>query len=258
VGSAIKETIVASHAVWVGDYQRAFGLYMQVLDSQRDLDTLTAYKVNFELVVVSTIIGKHEIAQTFIARLEDRFDHVDQVAKEIETKSERSIEKMQSSIIGQFIRTKKFNHEKIRDVVESFSGEKDILALFISPQHSRNTLRSAVRHAKKMQIPEVFEEGIFRFTLSSDLYRVVGKAYSARELHLERLRDLMNLKVLADNLNMFYVENEDLRIIAGMQRDGLVVCHYLREHPRDTQGPEKIHVFFRNVSKALSEPEGNQ
>jgi hypothetical protein len=247
----IPKELLASHAIWIGDYASAFDFYMQILAESNVKDALVMYKVNFELAVVSTIIGKHDIAYECLARLEEDFRRVEETGERVRAKTEQSFEKMESTILREFRRTRKFDSERINEMLQYIDEEKDMLALFVSPRYSRSTLKSAIRKAMRIQPPEVLEEGIFKFTSKTDLYRVTGKAYSLKELKLEKLLLLPTIDVLVQSPNAFYVENEDLRIFACLQRDGLALCYHLLQSSRDIVGADKVRTFFRNMTEAF-------
>lgn len=137
-------------------------------------------------------------------------------------------------------------------IKEYFPHKNDVLALFISPRYARTSLSGTIRNSKNIKVPHIFQEGIFKFSLSSELYRVVGRAYSTMDLSLETLQHNKPIKVLIQNANIYYVEDENLRTIAGIQREGLVLCHYLLQSPQDAEGSRNIWAFLRNLSKVFS------
>lgn len=249
----LRELILADNAMWVGDFEHAFDLYNRILESKKPLDILSFYRANFQLAVVSTILEKTEKSSECLDRLEDIFTNVEENYRRIAETLERSIEEMQSSTIRQFLKSKRFDRGKIDSMLkEYFPHEKDVLALFISPRYARISLRATIRNLKNIKLPHIFQEGIFRFSLSSELYRVVGRAYSTRDLSLETLQLQEPIKVLIQNANIYHVEDENLRIIAGIQREGLVLCHYLLQSSKDTEGSSNIRAFLRDLSSIFS------
>jgi len=144
--------------------------------------------------------------------------------------------------------------EKIENLLtEYFPDDEGLLAFFISPRYAKGFLRTAIRNAETSRAPQVLEEGIFRYTLSSELYRVIGRAYSTQELSLETLHQLKPVKVQIENPNVYYIEDEHLRIIAGVQREGLLLCQYLLQNSQDVTGVSQIRTFLYSLSKAFSE-----
>ena len=245
--------MLADNAMWVGDYECAFDFYNRILESEKPLDVLSFYRANFQLAVVSTILEKTEKSSKCINRLEGIFTNVEENYRRIAETAEKSIEEMQSSMIRQFLKSKRFDRGKIDSLLkEYFPHKNDVLALFISPRYARTSLRETIRNSKNIKVPHIFQEGIFKFSLSSELYRVVGRAYSTMDLSLETLQHHKPIKVLIQNANIYYVEDENLRTIAGIQREGLVLCHYLLQSSQDAEGSRNIRAFLRNLSKVFS------
>lgn len=248
-----RELLLASYAMWVGDYTGALRFYTKILQSEKPLDTLSLYRIDFDLAIIDTILKRHELTNTHIGRLEEAFRNVEETVVRIRDRTEQSLEQMQSSTITQFLASRQFDREKIDNMLkEYFPHKKGALALFISPRYARILLRNAIRNAEKGKVPRVLEEGIFKYTLSSELYRAIGRAYSTMELELEKLHQFEPIRILMKNPNVYYVEDENLRTIAGIHREGLVLCNYLVQNSQDTLGTSRIRTFLHNLSKAFS------
>ena len=249
---SINDRLLASHALWARDYYRAFEL-LNVISSETNLNSLSAFKTNFELAIVSKIVKRPEVAQKSIEKLENVFKNSERVAMANNNEyKDRRIEKTESSIIDEFMKTK-FDYEKVNEFLYAIPEKKDSLELLISPNYSRNVLKSAIRRANKIKIPEVRKEGIFSFTVSSDFYRVTCRAYTENELELERLLSCKEMNMLAKNSNSYYIEDEELRIISGLRRDGLVLSYYLVQGSKDTKGLENLNLFLRSISRVFSQ-----
>ena len=249
----LQELLWASHAMWVGDYMSALKFYTETLKSGKPMDPLSLYKINFELAIVSTVLKKHNLANVHIERLEEAFRDMERTRRNIRDRTELSIERIQSLTLKEFLMKKQFDRKKIDGLLrEYFPRERDVLAFFISPRYAKGFLKTAIRNAEMGKVPQVLEEGIFKYTLSSELYREIGRAYSTRELELETLYRLKPVRVLIKNPNVYYVEDENLRIIAGIQREGLVLCQYLLQNSQDTVGANQIRAFLQNLSTTFS------
>lgn len=239
-------SLLASHAMWAGDYEGAWEFYTKYLKLEKRLDPLALYRTHFNLAILSTVLEKRELGSVYLERLDQIFNNIESTRRAIRERTDLDIEEIRALI------AKQTDSEKIDNLLaEYFPSEDDLLAFFIPPRYARGFLRAVIRNAEMGGIPEVIEEGIFKYTISSELYRVVGKAYSTKELTLEKLHRIVAVKVLIENPNVYCVEDENLRTIAGIQREGLVLCHYLLQDSRDTTGASRIRAFLHNLSEAF-------
>jgi len=257
MNSKLPARMLADHTMWIEDYEKAFEYYNKILkDIQRtqyDSDELFSYKVNFELAIVSSILGKTKTLDGCIERLERTFEDLEAARHDIQERTGKSVEDLRSLIKRRLVKTKRFDIEEMDTLLnEQFPRRTDKLTLLISPRYARTSLRTAIRNAEKIRAPQVYIEGIFRFTMSSELYRVVAKAYCPIELKLEALHQCKPLRILAENQNAYYVEDESLRVIAGIQREGLVFCHYLLQSSRDAEAFQNVRAFLNILSKAFT------
>lgn len=242
-----RETLLASYAMWAKDYEGALEFYTKLLQSEKRLGTMSLYRIHFDLAIASTVLRKREVANVYINKLEQVFNSVERIRDNIKGRTNLSIEEIQSQI------AKQIDPKKIDNLLtEYFPSDEGLLAFFISPRYARGFLRTAIRNAETSRAPQVLKEGIFRYTLSSELYRVIGMAYSTQELTLENLHQLRPVRVLIENPNVYYVEDEHLRTIAGVQREGLVLCQYLLQNSQDATGASQIRAFLHNLSKTFS------
>lgn len=249
--------MLASHAMWVGDYERAFEYYSNsLMDMQRGLyvsDELLLYKVNFELAIISSILEKTKTLDSCVGRLERTFGDLEATQHDIQKRTEKSIEDLRLSIMRRLAKTKRFDIEEIDTLLkEQFPRRRDILTLLIDPRYARSSLWTAIRNAEKIEVPHVYEEGIFRFTMRPELYMVFAKAYCTVELELETLHKCEPLRILVENPSAYYVENESLRTIAGIQREGLVFCHYMPQSSRDAEAFQNVRAFLDILSRAFT------
>jgi len=248
-----RELLLASHAMWVGDFEGALSFYTKIQNSERVLDPLLQYRINFDLVVIGTMLKKDYFAKTYLGKLEKSFQQAEEIIAHISDRPEKSLEAIQAVTIRQFLQSKQFDRKKISNILQEYFPTKEgALALFISPRYARISLRNIIRNAEKGNIPQVLEGGIFKYTLSSELYRVIGRAYSVFELELEELNQFKKVKILVKNSNVYYLEDEELRTIASVYREGIVFCNYLVQNSQDTSGAERIHAFLENISKVFS------
>lgn len=252
----IPMLMLASHAMWVGDYEQAFEYYSKSLrDIQKDpriSDELLLYKVNFELAIISSIMGKAKTLDSCVGRLERTFEDLEATQHDIQERTEKSIEDLRLLIMRRLAKTNRFDIKEVDTLLkEQFSSRRDILTLLIPPRYARSSLWTTVKNAKKIEVPQVHEEGIFRFTMSSELYMVVAKAYCTVELKLETLHNYESLRILVETPNAYYVENESLRTIAGIQREGLVFCHYFPQSSRDSESFQNVRAFLGILSRAF-------
>jgi len=242
-----REDILASRAMWARDYERAFKFYSSFLQAKGRLDTLMSYRIYFDLTVVSTILGKFDFESIYHKNFNDLLADIAETRDRMKERTRLSIEKVRSRIAEQ-TDPKKMQ----RLLTKYFPREEEMLGYFISPRYSRGFLRTVLRNAKTSRPPQVFEAGIFRYTLDSELYRVIGKAYSIEDLELERLPESGFVEALIKNPGVYYVENKDLGIIAAIQREGLVLVQYFLRASKDNEGSDQIAEFLRTISKILS------
>ena len=233
--------------MWVKDYEGARGYYIKLLQLEESLDILSLYRIHFDLAIACTILRKHELANVYVEKLEQVFTNMERTRDSVKDRTNLGIEELWSHIARQI------DPEKIENLLaECFPDDEGLLTFFISPRYARGFLRTAIRNAKTSRAPQVLREGIFRYTLSSELYRVIGRVYGTQELSLENLHQLEPVRVLIENPNVYYVEDEHLRTVAGVQREGLVFCQYLSQDSQDVAGAGQIRTFLYNLSKAFS------
>jgi len=245
-----RKDLLASHAMWARDYEGALKFYTEYLQLEEHLDALSSYRVYFDLVVLSTILRKPQLADLYRGKLQLFFEYMKETRYSMRKKTGLSIEGMWSKI------ARETDPRKMEALLaEYFPEEKDLLGLFMSPRYALGFLRAVVRNVELSRPPPVFEEGIFKYTLDSELYRVIGKAYSIDELELERFSESELVNVLIKNPTVYYVENAKLNIIAGIQREGLVLCQYFLRNSKDMEGFNQIHDFLRIISEVLSKPQ---
>lgn len=239
--------LLASHAMWARDYQGALELYTKYLKSEEHIDMLSLYRVHFNLAILSTMLGRDDLAHSYLEKLEDAFSKVERTRQTMKERTRVDIEDIWA------LMTEQPDPNNIESLLtEHFAEKEDLLAIHVSPRYARGFLRSAIRNAEISAIPRVMKEGILRYTLSSELYRVVGRAYGTQELTLENLQKIKPLKVLIENPNVHYVEYESLRVIAAIQREGRILCQYLLTHSQDSAGAQQIRAFLHALSEAFS------
>ena len=239
--------LLASHAMWARDYAEALKLYTQYLESEEHIDVLSSYRAQFNVAILSAVLGKEALAYSHFERLEALFSNMERTRQTVKRRTEADI-----GDVWQLI-TKQPSSDNVRGLLaEYFPEEEELLALFVSPRYARGFLKSAIRYAEMSAIPRVMKEGIFKYTLTSELYRVVGRAYSIQELTLRKLHKIKTLEVLIENPNVYYVQDENLRVVAAIQREGRILCQYSLEHPQDSAGSRQIQVLLHTLSEILS------
>lgn len=247
MGNEDRRDLLAGYAMWARDYARAVEFYEGFLQSRAHLDSLMAYRTYFDLTIANTILAKSESAQLYREKLESYIERM-RTRYIVRENRKVSIARIRSRIMQET------NPIKMRKLLEEhFPDREDMLPFFISSGYAKRFLSTVIGNAKRSKPIEVFTKGIFRYTLDSELYRVIARAYSAKELELEKLSELGAIKILIKNINVYYVESELLRIISSVQREGVVLCQYFLQNSRDTSGCDQINEFLGNISRAFEQ-----
>ena len=247
MGNEDRGDLLAGYAMWARDYAKAVEFYERYLQSQDHLDALTSYRIYFDLTIAYTILEKPNLARSCQEKLESYIERM-KTRYIVRENRELSVAKIRSRIMAE---TNPITMRKLLE--EYFPDREDMLPFFISSRYAKGFLNTMIGNAKRSRPIEVFVKGIFRYTLDSELYRVIARAYSAEELELEKLSELESTKILTKNTNVYYVESEKLRIIAGIQREGLVLCQYFLQNSQDTSGSNQIHEFLGTISKVFEQ-----
>jgi len=240
-----REALLASYAMWARDYEKALEFYTGFLASEDHLDVLTSYRVYFDLTVANAILKKSDATRSHQKKLESYIGRI-KTHYAPERKRELSVAKIRFRIMNET------DPAKMRKLLEAYFPDKeDMLGFFMSRRYAKGFLNKATKNAMESRPPKVFQDGIFRYTLDSELYRVIARAYSVQELELERLSNTELNKILIKNPEVYYVENEKLRVIASIQSEGLVLCQYFLQNSQDATGSEQIREFLNTISGIL-------
>jgi hypothetical protein len=237
-----RKLMLASCAMWSRDYEKALGFYKEFLASENYPDVLTLYRIYFDLTIANAILRKPDVASSYQEKLEGYIERI-KTHYASEKKRELSIAKIRFRIMNET------DPIKMRRLLEMyFPNNEDMLGFFMSRRYAKGFLNRAIRNAMESKLPKVFQDGIFRYTLDSELYRVIAHAYSVQELELEKLVNAESNKILIKTPEVYYVENEKLRIIASIQSEGLVLCQYFLRDSQDITGSQQIHEFLTSIS----------
>ena len=222
---ATELELLASRAMWAGDYEKSLYFYQIFSETPKERDGLTDYKTDFEMLILNILLRKSE-SEYYKEKLMKHFMKLEQTPTDLD---------LIKQDIKEQKRKRETNPETIaKSLKKHLPTENKALAYLISPYFAKQYLQATLKSSEKIQTPHIFEEGIFRYSVVSELSRVVARAYSVDTLELEKIESY-KIQVLNKQPNVYYVEDEELRVIASIRREGMA-CYQYHQKGRPIEG----------------------